>query len=178
MCGLVVTRRIIVMRCMKVKSESAERGYMTQEEIGEHLIGIGTTNARIAYLKDILSKENLLSEETRRNTYSLFAKNLRKAWRRPGHSKEAKRQFYGDVADALEKSEEYEKLGHLLEHNRDYIFAIRTYREAHLEEDELRAITKWLNEGGYHDFVCPASAMDYNTRLRKRKMELEKKLLK
>ena len=51
------------------KKESAKRGYMNREEVKEHLDGIGTTNAKITYLNDVIKKEGLLSEKTKEGVY-------------------------------------------------------------------------------------------------------------
>jgi tetratricopeptide (TPR) repeat protein len=55
------------------KKESTKRGYMTKNEVQEHLKSIGTTNARITYLNDILRKESLLSGGTRKAVYENLA---------------------------------------------------------------------------------------------------------
>jgi len=59
-----------------VKKESAKRGYMTPQEVEAHLKGIGTSNAKITYLRDMINHK--LSPKTRDAVYENLAEQYSK----------------------------------------------------------------------------------------------------
>jgi hypothetical protein len=81
-----------------VKKESAKRGYMTNEEVGNHLKGIGTANAKITYLNDIAKRKGLLAEKTREGVYE----NLGELYSKKGDFRQSARSY--EMAGELEKA--------------------------------------------------------------------------
>tara|TARA_Y100000034_G_scaffold133106_1_gene197733 strand:- start:1641 stop:2324 length:684 start_codon:yes stop_codon:yes gene_type:complete len=161
------------------KKEGANKEHMTKEEVRAHLKGIGTTNARITYLKDILTKRGLLSEETQKNVYGLLAESLSQSWKKPGRSRKESLQMYNELLDTYQNAGEYSKAGKLAEHNNSFYEATRLYNKVGSLKDELRSIKKHLKKGG-ESWGGQMGWLDGDPgsreRLERREKTLEKKL--
>ena len=59
------------------KKESSKRGYMTKEEIKEHLKGLKTNEGRIGYLTKVLSYNKLKGEKLLAPKTVQYAKDIR-----------------------------------------------------------------------------------------------------
>ena len=70
------------------KKESAKRGYMTPEEIEEHIKGLKTNEGKIGYLAKILKKEKLLTPTTKDYIHNVSDKYAKEYLERAEEHKE------------------------------------------------------------------------------------------
>lgn len=140
------------------KKASAERGYMTPEEVWGHAAKYPRDADKIAYLNSVLKRGKLLSEGTKKSVYEHLGElylhtQIRKGgedidialqmyekaenWKKVGrimqemNQDDPKKYPLEKAADALMKGGDFSSAGHLYEHSiKDYLKAAAAYEKA------------------------------------------------
>jgi tetratricopeptide (TPR) repeat protein len=139
-----------------VKKESAERGYMTPEEVEEHLKGYKLESEKIGHLKSILGRKKMLSGKTREAVYESLGIHNEKirqyddavqAYQEAGKPEKAGEVYerigkHGEAARVFEKSGNSERAAQLYEKDGDFWEAAESWEKAGKPEKAAQSYEK------------------------------------